>query len=86
MHFLDDGGAYGREVIEGDVHTANQQAAGLPDRPTAKTFIYGWLYGAGDAKLGSIVGKGAAEGKRLREKFLAANPALAALLRAVNCS
>ena len=85
-HFLDDGGAYGREVIEGDVHTANQQAAGLPDRSTAKTFIYGWLYGAGDAKLGSIVGKGAAEGKRLREKFPPANPALAALLRAVKAA
>ena len=34
-----DGGAYGREVVSGDIHTANQKAAGLPTRNSAKTFI-----------------------------------------------
>jgi DNA polymerase I-like protein with 3'-5' exonuclease and polymerase domains len=38
-----DNGAYGREVVEGDVHTANQKAAGLPTRNNAKTFIYAFL-------------------------------------------
>lgn len=40
-HFLKprDGGAYIKLVAEGDVHTANQQAAGLPTRNNAKTFI-----------------------------------------------
>ncbi len=34
-----DNGAYGREVVGGDIHTANQKAAGLPTRSNAKTFI-----------------------------------------------
>lgn len=51
-----DGGAYVQIVTTGDVHTVNQQAAGLPTRSNAKTFIYGWLYGAGGWKIGTIVG------------------------------
>ena len=47
-----DGGAYAKEVLSGDIHTANQQAAGLPTRDKAKTFIYGWLYGGGDLMIG----------------------------------
>lgn len=85
-HYLNDGGAYAKELLEGDIHEANRIAAGLPDRSTSKVFGYAWLYGAGDLKLGSIIGKGAAEGKRLREQFLAANPALAALVRAVKAA
>ena len=55
---------YTKEILDGDVHTANQQAAGLPSRDAAKTFIYAFLYGAGDAKIGSIVGGTKADGKR----------------------
>ena len=54
-----DGGAYADTVVNGDIHTENQKAAGLPTRNQAKTFIYGFLYGAGAGKIGSIVGKGA---------------------------
>jgi DNA polymerase-1 len=76
-HYLSkyDNGDYGREVVEGDVHTLNQQAAELPTRDDAKTFIYAYLYGAGDAKLGSIVEPEASEarqkqiGSQLRRKF-----------------
>jgi DNA polymerase I-like protein with 3'-5' exonuclease and polymerase domains len=50
----------------------------------AKTFCYGWLYGAGDAKIGSIVGKGAKEGKKLKEQFLESLPALASLKKKVD--
>lgn len=84
-HFMAkwDDGEYANEVLNGDVHTKNQKAAGLPTRDNAKTFIYGFLYGAGDAKIGSIVGKGSAEGKKLKEQFLAATPALANLRKAV---
>jgi DNA polymerase-1 len=71
-----DDGAYAKVVTTGDVHTLNQKAAGLETRDQSKTFIYGWLYGAGDEKIGSIVGKGAAEGKRLKDQFLKAIPAL----------
>ena len=34
-----DGGAYGDVVLNGDIHTVNQQAAGLATRAEAKTFI-----------------------------------------------
>lgn len=84
-HFMArwDDGEYGRIVLEGDVHTANQAAAGLSTRDQAKTFAYAYLYGAGDAKLGSISGGGAKEGKRLRANFQAKLPALGKLSDAV---
>lgn len=70
-----DGGEYAREVVEGDIHTLNQQAAQLPTRDDAKTFIYAVSYGAGDAKLGSILEPQASEsrqrsiGAQLRARF-----------------
>ena len=84
-HFMAayDGGEYGRILLEGDIHTANQEAAGLPTRNSAKTFIYGFLYGAGDEKIGKIIGKGAQAGKRLKAQFLEKTPALAKLRHAV---
>ena len=82
-HFLNDGGVYAKEVIDGDVHTANMAAAGLATRDQAKTFIYALLYGAGDTKIGSIVGGSAKEGRKLRQQFLDGFPAFASLLRAV---
>lgn len=83
-HFLAkwDNGAYGKIVCEGDVHTANQGAAGLPTRDAAKTFIYAFLYGGGAAKLGSIVDPGATEevqrriGGRLKKLFTKKTPGL----------
>lgn len=89
MHRWDEG-AYGETVINGksedgtDIHSVNQRAAGLPTRDGAKTFIYGFLYGAGDAKIGQIVGGTAKDGKRLKEQFLAHTPALANLRIAVS--
>ena len=80
---LFDKGVYADTVVNGDIHTINQEAAGLPTRDNAKTFIYGFLYGAGDAKTGSIIGKGAKEGKAIKSKFLAKLPALAKLRDAV---
>lgn len=66
-----------KEVVEGDPHTKNQRDAGLPTRDDAKTFIYAFIYGAGDAKIGSIIGGARAQGARIRRQFLAANPKLA---------
>lgn len=84
-HFMAkyDGGSYGTVLLEGDIHTENQKAAGLNSRDQAKTFIYGFLYGAGDAKIGSIVGGTAGDGKRLKGKFLRSLPALGRLSDAV---
>lgn len=87
-HYMKDEG-YVRTVTEGsskegtDVHTVNQISAGLPTRDAAKTFIYAFLYGAGDAKIGSIVGGTAKDGERLKRKFLQQTPALAKLLERV---
>lgn len=74
-----DGGAYAKEILEGDIHTANQNAAGLETRDQAKLFIYAFLYGAGDEKVGTIVGGGSKEGKALKKQFLARTPALKTL-------
>tara|TARA_R100000951_G_scaffold60050_1_gene50474 strand:- start:454 stop:2328 length:1875 start_codon:yes stop_codon:yes gene_type:complete len=71
-----DKGAYAKTVVEGDIHTLNQEAAGLETRDQAKTFIYAFLYGAGDAKIGEIVGGSAKEGQMLKRKFLNNLPAL----------
>ncbi len=71
-----DGGAYADIVLNGDIHTANQKAARLPKRDMAKTFIYGWLYGAGVAKIGKIVDGGPKEGATLQKRFMAKFPAI----------
>lgn len=85
-HYMNryDGGRYGREILEGDIHTANQNAAGLETRSQAKTFIYGFLYGAGNEKIGQIIGKGAKEGGQIKKRFLAKTPALKKLTEALN--
>jgi hypothetical protein len=69
-HFMAryDGGKYADLVVNGDVHWLTVQAFGVIDGPRdktnklhdlyrdyAKTFIYGFLYGAGDAKAGKII-------------------------------
>lgn len=67
-------------ILNGDIHTYNQKAAGLPSRNDAKTFIYAFLYGAGDAKIGSIIGGDGDQGRRLKGNFLRRLPSLAKLL------
>jgi DNA polymerase-1 len=74
-----DRGEYAKIVTEGDVHTVNQQAAGLETRDQAKTFIYALLYGAGDEKIGNIAGGNAQLGQQLKRKFFSSLPALARL-------
>ena len=80
-HYMKDDD-YVKTVCEGsskdgsDVHTKNQKAAGLHTRDQAKTFIYAFLYGAGPAKIGSIVGGGSKEGSKLIAAFLKGTPSL----------
>jgi len=85
-----DQGVYAKAVAFGsskdgtDAHSINARALGV-ERETAKTFIYAFLYGAGDAKLGSIVEPHAKPnrqrtlGKKLRADFLLGVPALGKL-------
>ena len=74
-HYM-DWPEYTNEVVNGDIHTANMRAAGLTDRDQAKTFIYAFLYGAGSAKIGKVVGGGVLTGQRLIAKFLRNMPQL----------
>ena len=74
-HYMDDEG-FTNEILHGDIHTANQKLAGLESRSQAKTFIYAFIYGAGDEKLGTVVGGGRADGKRLKQSFLDNLPSL----------
>ena len=90
-HFMArfDGGVYAKAVDEGkkedgtDIHTLNQKSAGLPTRDAAKTFIYAFLYGAGDGKIGEIVKGSAEDGKKLKEKFYRKLPAIKRLVELV---
>lgn len=45
--------------------------------------IYAYLYGAGDAKIGKIIGGTAGQGKQIKKKFNKAIPAIAKLRQAV---
>ena len=86
-----DGGVYSDLVLNGDVHTATLEAGRphLKVRQQAKVFIYAFLYGAGNVKIGSIVLPLGSEeeqealGKKLKKKFLQGMPALGNLIDAV---
>jgi DNA polymerase I-like protein with 3'-5' exonuclease and polymerase domains len=92
-----DNGAYMKIVCEGDVHTVNRDAFGLPKdasgRARAKNGIYAVLYGAGDYKLGTTLfpdlavpgmeSKATTAGKRARGLFEKNVPAYKNLVTAV---
>jgi len=82
-HYMNDN-EYTNEVVSGDIHTANQKAAGLETRSQAKTFIYAFLYGAGAAKIGSVVGGSQKEGQKLITRFLRNTPKLQRLRERVS--
>jgi len=77
-HYMNDT-KFTNELLTGDIHTVNMEMAGLTNRDQAKTFIYAFLYGAGAAKIGKIVGGGAKKGQQLIDRFLSNMPALNAL-------
>ena len=79
-HYLNDGGTYAKQILEGDIHTYNQKAAGLKTRDQAKTFIYATMYGGGDQMIGKIAGGNAKLGKQLKADFNKNIPAFGMLL------
>ena len=81
-HYINDP-EYTEVLLNGDIHSHNQKLAGLPTRSAAKTFIYAFIYGAGDAKLGDIIKGTEVDGAAIRAKFLSANPQLAKLIAGV---
>ena len=74
---------YINEIISGDIHSTNQSLAGLEQRSQAKTFIYALIYGAGDSKIGSVVGGNSKVGASLRNRFLNNLPSLRNLTTSV---
>ena len=84
-HYMNDK-EYINEVINGDIHSTNQALAGLETRDTAKTFIYAFIYGAGNRKLGTICGRSEGYGRQIKERFLRGLPSLAKLRTRVDAA
>ena len=72
--------SFTNEVIYGDQHQRNADALGC-SRPIAKSYLYAYLFGAGDAKLGLVLtGKASATvGRKSREDFAKSIKGLAEL-------
>lgn len=77
---LESARQYREVLLNGDIHSHNQKLAGLPTRDAAKSFVYSFLYGAGNVKLGSQLGGGAEEGAKIRETFLRECPCIPVLI------
>jgi hypothetical protein len=67
-------------VLHGDFHSVNMEKAGLPTRGHAKNFFYGFIFGAGDAKVGKLIGKGAPAGRAIKERYINSMPGLRRLV------
>ena len=78
-----DDGEYADTVLNGDIHTVNQTAAGLPTRDMAKTFIYAKIYGSGIRGLADTCGMSVSKMKEVVSNFDKNLPALAQLTSTV---
>ena len=89
-HFLSpyDEGSFADVVINGDIHQQNADRVGCT-RKAVKGLTYAFIYGGGDAKLGSLLFPTESQatqrvrGRELRQKFLDAIPGLGPLVDAV---
>ena len=83
-----DAGRYADILLNGDIHQVNADKIGI-DRRAVKTVTYAFLYGAGDAKIGSSFCSSLddrtakSKGKEIREAFVSAIDGLAELLEAI---
>ena len=78
-----DSGDFANTLLKDDIHTKNQHILGLASRDKAKTFIYAYIYSAGNERLSEILDVSVEEAKRIRDKFEKAIPALKNLKTAV---
>lgn len=90
-----DNGDLKLTILEGDLHSQNQEFCGFENRKTAKTALYAFIYGAGNEKLGKIesseepsrvFGKGTLiqKGKRVRENLNRSMYGLIELVKRIN--
>jgi DNA polymerase-1 len=70
-------------VLGGDPHSYNQKIGSFATRSIAKTFIYSYLLGAGDAKVGQIIGGSTKDGREVKQLFTNNFPGLKNLLDAL---
>lgn len=61
-----DDGEYIDVVLDGDIHETNREAADLPTRGVAKTFLYSVIYGIGDLALGGRLDPSLSEGEKVK--------------------
>ena len=73
-HYMKDEG-FRDEILHGTYTQLTNDLQGLNQEIQAKTFIYALLYGAGDEKLGSVVGGNKRDGSELRKRFFDNLPA-----------
>ena len=98
-HYLGryDEGAYAKVLLEGDVHLITCEALGLnpkenyvfaanhgTGRDVAKKWKYAFIYGAGEQKLGALLGGNAKKGRMLKKRFFKTLPALKRLKETVD--
>jgi len=74
-HYMQDDD-YTTTLLSGDIHEKNREAAGLSTRGEAKRFGFAFLYGAGGAKIGQILGCSPQEGQAVINRYLKAIPKL----------
>ena len=83
-----DGGRYADILLNGDIHQVNADKIGI-SRREVKTVTYAFLYGAGDAKIGTSFDSSLSEsrakkkGKEIRSAFISAIDGLDELLSAI---
>lgn len=97
-HYLQDA-EWQHELLNGDVHWKNAQSFGLipagtikdddnqehkKARNLSKTLVYAASYGAGAAKIGSIVGANSSKGRKLLDNFINNTPGLSALKKKIS--
>ena len=66
-HYMNDKEYIMKSLME--IYTTNQTLAGLESRDTAKTFIYAFIYGAGNKNPGSICGRSQSM-EKIKKDFL----------------
>lgn len=67
-------------VVNGDPHERNREIGGFGTRDQAKTFIYAFVLGAGDKKVGEIIGGSVRDGRDVKKRFIERTPGLKQLL------
>ena len=78
-----DGGEYARMIVEGDIHQFNADKMGV-SRSVGKGIMYATLYGAGNAKIGALVGGTARDGGNMKAMLERGIPALKRLKTAIS--